>query len=67
MNLPYDYSRCQGWECSKRETCARYTNLGNLGPRTPVMQRMCDYDVPSADQAHFIDVAESGGSNASHR
>jgi len=58
MNLPHDYCRCQGWECDKRESCARYTNRDDLGTRTQVMRRLCDYDLPSAGQVHFIDVAE---------
>lgn len=61
MNLPFDYCRCHGWECDRKETCARYTNLGNLGPRTPVMHRMCDYDIPDIGQIHYIDVSELKG------
>lgn len=58
MKLPYDYARCRGWECSKREDCARYTNLENTGPWTPVMQRLCDYDIPEMGQIHYIPITE---------
>lgn len=60
MRLPLDYCLCQGWECDKRESCARYTSLDytNLEPRATVMRRLCDYDIPSMGQVHFIDVDE---------
>lgn len=45
MKLPYDYTRCLGKNCEKREKCARYVLRKDCGPRTQFMFRVCDVGV----------------------
>ena len=64
MSLPHDYARCTGRDsdesgsvtCPHRLDCERYRDWhsGDMGPRTPVIQRMCqgkEYRIPVNDQA----------------
>ena len=51
--LPRDFTRCMGMRtadaastdatwCPKRETCQRYLQRNDLGPRTPVAMWVCN-------------------------
>lgn len=39
--LPFDWCRCQGENCDKRDTCQRYRDRDVMGPRTPWTDRLC--------------------------
>ncbi len=44
INLPFDYCRCYGYHCDKRDTCQRHTDINNLphDVRYAVSGKMCD-------------------------
>ena len=60
IHLPWDYCRCNGDGCAKRHNCARYVQLGNMGPRTPIMER-CFVDGPGAlaETPSYIPIVDS--------
>ena len=42
VRLPFDYARCHGQDCDRREECARHLALAQRGPRTIQYRRMSD-------------------------
>ena len=60
-SLSWDYSRCSGKYCKKREQCLRHEQLSNIGPMTPVT----DFSLPEnvdvlGNCNQFIEGAWSG-------
>lgn len=42
VRLPFDYSRCQGRDCDRKDDCLRHAALADMGPRTPINARLCE-------------------------
>ena len=42
MTLPNDVTRCLGTNCDERETCERYIQRLNAGPRTSCVDTLWD-------------------------
>lgn len=40
-SLPWDWCRCHGKDCDRKAECLRHEQLSNMGPRTPIMERIC--------------------------
>ena len=72
MKLPNDVARCRGSEylysdehlgvtkipCQFRETCARYIQRDERGPRTPVYLHLCDFESETFNE--FIEQVKEG-------
>lgn len=39
--LPHDYCRCMGEDCDRKQECLRYLAKDDLGPWTPMANRLC--------------------------
>lgn len=46
--LPWDCSRCHGQDCDRKAECLRHEQLSNMGPRAPMMDRVCEMGRESA-------------------
>lgn len=37
--LPYDYTRCAGQDCDRKDECLRHLSMADMGPQTGVVAR----------------------------
>lgn len=40
-HLPFDFCRCAGQNCDRRQACQRHVDMDHMGPRTPWTDRYC--------------------------
>lgn len=69
MILPYDTTRCLGFNCDRKGRCERYLQRDHAAPHTPYTGAMCgidDFFIPSWPDETRIDVIGQNGNDGDH-